>query len=187
MGEQPWFYRRDEDWVAIVERLKHTSCPHCHTVGMLIRHGVLTGFDDSNPPRQAIRARRIFCSNRRRRRGCGRTFSVRLADTIRRLSLTTRTLWAFLRRAVAGTLAAAVRDTDCPRSDRTLQRVWKRFDRGQSAIRTALLGRGPPPALPAEPFRRPAAAQVLAHLRATFPHDDCPIAAFQQAMRAFFI
>jgi hypothetical protein len=187
VGDQPWFYRREEDWVAIVERLKRTACPHCNTVGMLIRHGTLSGFDDRTPQRRAIRARRVFCSNRYRRRGCGRTFSVRLAHTIRRLSLSTRTLWAFLQRAVVGTIAAAIHGTDGQRSDRTFQRIWRRFDRGQSAIRTALLGRGPPPALPAEPCRRPAAAHVLAHLQATFPHDDCPVAAFQQAMRAFFI
>jgi hypothetical protein len=187
VGDRPWFYRREEDWLAIVERLKQTACPHCHTVGMLIRHGVLTGFDDRNPPRITIRARRIYCSNRHRRRGCGRTFSVRRADTIRRLSLSTRILWGFLQRAVAGTIAAAVRDTNSPRSDRTLQRLWRRFDRGQSAIRTALHSRGPPPSMPAEPARRPAAAHVLAHLRATFPPDYCPIAAFQQVMRASFI
>lgn len=187
MGDQPWFYRREEDWVALAERLKQTSCPHCQTVGALIRHGVLTGFDDHNPPRQAIRARRVFCSNRYRRRGCGRTVSVWIADTIRRLSLSARTLWAFLQRAVVGTIAAAARAVDSPRSDRTLQRIWTRFDRGQSAIRTALRGRGPPPEVTAEPLRRPAAAQVLAHLQATFPHDDCPVAAFQQAMRTFFV
>lgn len=187
MGDTPRFYRRDEDWGAIAERLKQTSCPHCHAVGMLIRHGVLTGFDDGTPQRRAVRARRVFCSNRHRRRGCGRTFSVRLADTIRRLSLSARTLWSFLQRAVAGTLADATRAADCPRSDRTFRRLWRRFDRGQSAIRTALSGRGPPPEVPAGPFRRPAAAHVLAHLRTTFPHDDCPVAAFQQAMQAPFL
>lgn len=187
MGGQPWFYHREEDWSAIVERLKHTSCPHCNTVGALIRHGTLSGFDDRTPPRITIRARRIYCSNRYRRRGCGRTFSVRLAHTIRRLSLSTRTLWGFLRRAVSAGIASAIRDTNCPRSDRTLQRIWRRFDRAQSAIRTALLTRGPPPQVPTDPARRPAAAHVLAHLRAAFPHDECPIAAFQRAMRAPFI
>jgi hypothetical protein len=187
VGDQPRFYRRAEDWVAFVEQLKQMSCPHCQTVGMLIRHGVLTGFDDRKPQRTVVRARRIFCSNRHRRRGCGRTFSVWIADTIRRLSLTARTLWNFLRHAVVGTLAEASRAVDGPLSHRTLQRIWRRFDRGQSAIRTALLGRGPPPELPAEPSRRPVAAQVLAHLQTTFPHDECPIAAFQLAARAFFI
>jgi hypothetical protein len=187
---QPWFYRCEEDWITIVERLKLTSCPHCKTVGMLIRHGVLTGFDDSNPQRKVIRARRIFCSNRHRRRGCGRTFSVWIANTIRRLSLTTRTLWTFLQHAVVGTIAAAISATNCPLSDRTFQRIWKRFDHSQSAIRTALtalLARGPPPELPAPSARRPAAAQTLAHLQVTFPHADCPIAAFQLATRSFFV
>lgn len=189
VGDQPEprFYRREEEWLAIAQRLKQTPCPHCNTVGMLIRHGTLSGFDDTNRQRQTLRARRIFCSNRHRRRGCGRTFSIWIADKIRRLSLTTRTLWTFLQRAVVGSIADAIHTTNCPCSDRTFQRIWKRFDRGQSAIRTALLNRGPPPELLAAPARRPAAAQVLAHLQATFPHDDCPIAAFQQATRSFFV
>jgi hypothetical protein len=183
-----WFYRSDEEWIAIAERIKQTPCPHCKTVGTLNRHGVLTGFDDSNPQRTTIRARRIFCSNRRRLRpGCGRTFSIWLADKIRRLSLTTRTLWTFLQHAVAGTITAAIQAVNCPRCHRTLQRIWKRFDRGQSAIRTALLGRGPPPKLPATHARRPTAAQVLAHLQTSFPLDDCPIAAFQLATKSFFV
>lgn len=77
------------------------------------------------------------------------------------------------------------------RSDRTMKRVWNRFQRAQSAIRTALLNRGPPPAWPADSpaasARRPAAAHVLAHLQSTFPQADCPIAAFQQATRSFFV
>ena len=190
VSDERWFCRNDAEWDAIVERLKLTPCPHCRTVGTLIRHGVLTGFDDSSP-RRTVRARRIFCSNRHRRCGCGRTISVWFADKIRRLSLTTRTLWTFLKRAVAGSIAAAINATDCPRSDRTFRRVWSRFQRGQSAIRTALLSRGPPPDWPADSpaasSRRPAAAQVLAHLQFTFAHADCPIAAFQQATRSFFV
>jgi hypothetical protein len=181
-----WFYRDDAEWAAIVERLKLTPCPHCRTVGTLIRHGVLTGFDDSSP-RRTVRARRIFCSNRHRRCGCGRTVSVWYADKIRRLSLTTRTVWAFLKHAIADSIAAAIRATNCVRSDRTLRRIWTRFQRVQSAIRTALLSCGPPPEFAAASTRRPAAAQVLAHLQSTFPQADCPVAAFQQATRSFFV
>ena len=186
MSDVRWFCRGEAEWTAIVERLKLTPCPHCRRVGTLIRHGTLTGFDDSNP-RRTVRARRIFCSNRHRRGGCGRTISVWLVDKIRRLSLTTRTVWAFLKRAVAGTIAAAIRDIKSSRSDRTFRRVWSRFQRNQSAIRTALLSRGPPPDGPAPSSRQPAAAQVLAHLLSAFPQADCPIAAFQQATRSFFV
>jgi len=187
VADQRWFYRTLDEWNAIAERLKQTPCPHCKSVGMLIQHGHLYGFDDSSPQRKTLRARRIFCSNRNRRRGCGRTFSVWIADKIRRLSLTTRILWTFLQRAVAGSIVAAIRATGSLRSDRTWQRIWKRFDRAQSAIRTALSGRGPPPELPIESTRRPATAQVLAHLQAAFPNADCPIAAFQFSMRSFFV
>lgn len=187
MGEERWFYRHEHEWVALVERLKLTPCPHCNTVGALIRHGSLTAFDDSSPRRKTVRARRLFCSNRHRRPGCGRTVSVWLADKIRRLSVTTRTLGAFLRRAVADGLAAAIRAAKCRRSDRTWQRIWTRFDRAQSTIRTALFHRGPPPEGVPEPARRPAAAHVLAHLHATFPDADCPFAAFQRATRTFVL
>jgi len=191
VGER-WFYQNDQEWIGIVERLKITHCPHCNAMGTLNRHGVLYGFDnsndDSNTQQRTLRARRIFCSNRDRlRRGCGRTFSVWLAHKIRRFSLTTRTLLTFLQHAVTGSISRAVQAVNYPRSERTFQRIWKRFDRAQSCIRTALLGRGPPPELPAASARRPVAAQVLDHLQASFPNTDCPITAFQLATRSFFI
>ncbi len=186
MGEERWFYRSDEEWSAIVERLKQTACPHCRVVGTLIRHGCLSGFDASSQ-RKTLRARRIFCSNRNVRTGCGRTFSVWLADKIRRLSLTTGALWRFLKRAVTGPILTAVRAVGCHLSDRTWLRVWKRFDQGQSKIRTALSARCPPPELPADPSHRPAAQVVLAHLQAAFPDADCPITTFQHTLRTFFV
>src|SRR5271155_462065 len=140
MGEQRRFCRDAEDWTALAEWLKQTPCPHCKAVGTLIRHGCLYGFDESSPQQKTLRARRVFCSNRNARRGCGRTFSVWCADKIRRLSLTTGCLWRFLQRAAAGSILAAIRAADCHLSDRTLQRVWKRFAQGQCKIRTALSG-----------------------------------------------
>ena len=187
MGEERWFCRNAEEFDALAERLKQTPCPHCKVVATLIRHGFLYGFDDSSPQRQTVRARRIFCSNRQARRGCGRTFSVWHADKIRRLSLTTGCLWRFLHRAAAASIRAAIRAVACHLSDRTWQRIWKRFDQGQSQIRTALSARCPPPELPTEPARRPAAAQVLVHLQAAFPDADCPITAFQHTLRTFFV
>jgi hypothetical protein len=186
MGEPRWFYRNDEEWSAIAQQLKQTPCPHCRVVGMLIRHGYLRGYDETSPRRKTVRARRIFCSNRNARRGCGRTFGVWLAHQIRRLSLTTRCLWQFLQRAVAGRISAAIRASHCHLSDRTLQRLFKRFDRSQCQIRTALLARCMPPRLPSEPVPRPA-AEVLAHLLAAFPNADCPIAAFQHSLQTFFV
>jgi hypothetical protein len=190
VGQERWFYRDAAQWLAIAERLKQTPCPHCKVVGTLIRHGFLRGYDDGSPRRKTLRARRIFCSNRQARRGCGRTFSIWLADKIRRLSLTAGCLWRFLGRAAAGSLAAAIRATDCHLSDRAWQRIWKRFDRSQSRIRTALSACCSPPELPRWPPPQPAhrpQAQVLAHLQAAFPDSPCPIAAFHLTMRTFFV
>jgi hypothetical protein len=184
VGDERWFYRSDEEWNAIAERLKLTPCPYCKVVGALIRHGFLYGFDDRNPQRKALRARRIFCSNRQARPGCGHTFSVWAADKIRRLGLTTGGLWHFLQRAVSDGVLTALRGIHCHLSDRTLLRTWKRFHHAQSTIRTALFGQCPPPALPTE---HRSAAQVLAHLQTAFPDAPCPIAAFQHSMRIFFV
>jgi hypothetical protein len=187
MNGEHWFYRTDTEWTAISERLKQTACPHCQAIGTLNRHGSLVGYDDQSPPRKTLRARRIFCSNRGRRPGCGRTFCIWKSSTIRRLSLTTRTLWAFLKQAVIHGIAATIRAMKCHRSPRTWHRVWKRIRLAQSRIRTALQGRGPPPDGSCEAFRRPIEAQVLAHLHATFPDADCPWAAYQQATRSFVL
>jgi hypothetical protein len=183
-SKERWFCRDAKEWDAMAERLKQTACPHCKVVGTLNRHGCLYGFDENHRKQKTVRARRVFCCNRNTRPGCGRTFSIWFADKIRQLSLTTGGLWRFLTGAVAGSVLAACRAANCHLSDRSLQRIWTRFDRGQSKIRTALFGRCPPPPLPAE--HRPA-AHVLAHLQAAFPDADCPIAAFQQTLHTFFI
>ncbi len=172
------FYRTAEEWTKWVERLKLMPCPHCRHVGRLIRHGCLVGYDESQRP--TLRARRVYCSNRHSQSGCGRTFSVWLADKIRRLSLSTRVVWRFLQQVIAGSIAAATRSMT-ERSDRTWQRLWKRFQLAQSNLRTVLLKRCPPPTMSSD---RPE-AQVLAHLKTAFPQADCPLATFQHAFHLF--
>jgi hypothetical protein len=184
MGEVRWFYRDEAEWIEIVQKLKLKPCPHCKVVGNLIRHGALQGFDESG--RIVLRAHRVYCSPRNRRRGCGRTVSVWLADTIKRLKVTTRRLWNFLQKAVTGTIEAAIRDLDSRLCDRTWQRIWARFKSAQSNVRTALANRYSLPECPVKPSRRPAAL-VLAHLQAVFSKADCPIAAFQLTIQTFFL
>ena len=85
MSVERWFYRNEEEWIAIAERIKLMACLHCKVVGMLIRHGGLQGVDESTG-QIVLSARRVFCSNRNARTGCGRTFSVWPTDRIRRLN-----------------------------------------------------------------------------------------------------
>ena len=129
LGEQRWFFRSPEEWLAIAQRLKQTPCPHCKVVGTLIRHGCLYGKPNT------VRARQVFCSNRNTRPGCGRTFSVWWADKIRRLSVNAGALWQFLQLAVAGAILAAGQAVNARLSERT----WRRFNRAQSTIRTATM------------------------------------------------
>jgi hypothetical protein len=84
-------------------------------------------------------------------------------------------LWSFLQRAVAGTIAAAIRATHCHLCPRTLQRIWQRFQLGQSHIRNALYSHGRPPDPPPE-HKRQTESQVLAHLQAAFPNHNGSIA-----------
>lgn len=173
-----------EEFEAILVKLKTTACPHCKGVGNLVRHGYLRGYDEKNPREKAVRAWRIFCSNRRRATGCGRTFSVWMADKVKRLLLTADALWAFLKQAVAtGNRLQAFRNLSSGLSDSAPYRIWKRFGEAQSAIRTAL-GRmcKPPEVASEEP-----AHHTLAHLEAAFPDQPCPIAAFQVRLQTFFI
>jgi hypothetical protein len=183
VSEGRWFYWGEQDFLAIYEKLKSTACPHCKLTGLLVLHGFLRGYDESSPREKTVRARRIFCSNRNNRQGCGRTFSVWLADKIRRLSLSAGCLWTFLQSVVADSIGAAIRRVDCHLSDRQMQRIWKRFNLGQSKIRTALWPQCEPPERPAQS----PAAEVLAHLQAAFPCSECPIAAFQHALRTFIV
>jgi hypothetical protein len=190
VADERWFFRSDEEWSAIVEQIKQTPCPHCKVVGSLNRHGFLHGLDEASSRRETVRARRLFCSNRNNRGGCGKTFSVWLVDKIRRLSLTSSALWRFLQCTVVNGILAASRAEDYRLTVRGLQRVWKRFGLAQSKIRTALCGRCQPPESLPEPPTNPArlpAAQVLAHLQAAFPDAHCPIAAFQYSTRAFLV
>jgi len=178
------FYRDEVEWTSIAEQLKQMPCPHCKAVGTLNRHGSISGCDETSTG--VLRARRVFCSNRNARPGCGRTFSIWLADKILRVKLTTRGLWQFLKKAVSDGITAAIDAASdaCRLSGRVLQRIWQRFDRRQSHIRTVLWAQRPPPDLPGD--SQSTQAEVLAHLQAAFPDADCPIAAYQQTNKTFF-
>lgn len=167
-------------------KLKMTPCPHCQKVGSLIRHGFLRGYDQEHQLHKTIRAARIFCSNRNRSTGCGRTFSVWMADKIRRLFLGADSLWAFLTQAAASNnKLAAFRKLNCGLSDSAPYRIWKRFCQAQTTIRTALTSLCPPPKTASD---NPAQLTV-AHLQKAFQeeHGLSPIAAFQATLQSFFM
>lgn len=165
--------------------LRITACPHCNTTGSLIRHGFLRGYNEENRPKKTIRAARVYCSNRNRAAGCGRTFSVWMAGQIRRLTLSAESLWTFLSNALStGNKRQTFAKLDCSLSDSAPYRIWKRFQNAQSAIRAALSGFCEPPESAADSPEE----ITLAHLQKAFPgHTLCPVAAFGATLQTFFL
>src|SRR5690606_41180404 len=79
----------------------------CRQSGTLIGHGFLRGYAERGSG-LVVRGRRIFCSNRGKRPGCGRTFSVKLGCVLSGFVVRTLTLWCFVQAVLGGlTLRAA--------------------------------------------------------------------------------
>lgn len=176
--------------VTVLEALKTRPCPNCKKIGFLNRHGFLRGYNSRDPCKKAIRANRVFCNNRHAANGCGKTFSIWLAETVQRLSLNAQDLWQFLSIAVhAPNKAKAFETLDTSLSPSTAYRIWNRFLRAQSSLRNALSQLCQPPKcdsqLPAE--------STIEHLKAAFPSQPAdkpvpnnPIACYQAKLQTSF-
>ena len=155
-------------------RVKLLACPHCRRVGTLNAHGFLMGYAEREQHR-IVRGRRFFCSNRHRRPGCGRTFSVLLCRLLRGFVVGTETLRRFVaavcRGASRGPAWAALGTMDVSRG----YRLWRRFCRAGPHLRTRLLRFAPPPpSTDSEPI-----SQLLSHMRSVLSGFDCIFAGFQ--------
>jgi hypothetical protein len=160
-------------------KAKLQICPHCRRSGTLNGHGFLRGYGEDGTP-QVLRGRRLFCSNRRRRPGCGRTFAVLHATVIARFMVTTATLLAF----VDAVLAGAPRAAAWPRVTtafclRTGYRLWRRLAQGQAPLRASLSLRCAPPDCTS---RHPLGA-LRAHLASALPDSPDVFAGFQRALQ----
>lgn len=177
--------QRDQ-WIA---SLKCSPCPHCKQSGALNRHGFLRGYDEEHFKQKAIRALRVFCSNRGNSAGCGRTFSVWGTDKVQRLFLDAESLFQFLDQAATdGNRAQAFRNRPRAMSDSAPYRIWKRFLHAQAAIRTALTDICPPPKHPSEESYLSVAQGTIAHLKEAFRDSTLnPIATYQAQTQSFFI
>lgn len=142
---------------------------------MVVGHGLLRGYAEHGSER-VVRGRRLLCSRRFRRSGCGRTFAVLLATVLAGFTVRTGTISRFLEAVVGGLCRkAAWEQASSGLTLRTGYRLWARLLAMQSHIRTALCSLAPPPVL-ADP--RPV-AQLLAHLRQVLGTTACLCASFQ--------
>ena len=156
--------------------LKQSPCPHCGCLGSLNRHSRSVGNDPVQASGQSFRGQRVFCSNRGRRVGCGRTFSLVLADVLPRHTMTASLLWRWLVEVLAGlSFKAAVEKLRLPFALETVYRLRRGLRRGLALVRTQLCReQSPPVSTHTDPL-----LQTVEHLRAVFSGSGCPPADFQ--------
>jgi hypothetical protein len=127
--------------------LKQSPCPHCGCRGSLNRHSRALGNDPLTTNGQLLRGRRVFCSNRGRRGGCGRTFSIVLADVLPRHTLTASLVWQWLVKLLAGlSVKAAAEKLRLPFALETVYRLRRSLRQGLDKVRTRLCREQSPPA-----------------------------------------
>jgi hypothetical protein len=156
--------------------LKQQRCPHCGCVETLNRHSQLHGNDPARVDARAVRGQRVFCSNRGRRGGCGRTFSIFLAEVLPRHTFRASFLWHWLIQWLAGaSLKAAVEKLRLPFALESVYRLRRQLRRGLDRLRSLLCREQQPP----ESSQSDPVLQTTEHLRAVFSGADCPPAQFQ--------
>jgi hypothetical protein len=110
-------------------------------VETLNRHSRSVGNDPLRASGQSFRGQRVFCSNRGRRGGCGRTFSLVLADILPRHTMTASLLWRWLVEVMAGlSFKAAAEKLRLPFALETVYRLRRGLRQCLASVRTRLSG-----------------------------------------------
>jgi hypothetical protein len=183
MGHQ--IYIRQKDFDSVKYNIKILKCPYCGEYGMLILHGYIYGQNEKR--NTVIKGRRVFCSNRNRRKGCGRTIAYRLANFIHQSFLCAKTAWKFLSEILKGSSienAYNSLDTSFTISISTLYFFWKKFRHKTDAIRTTLSNHFK--LCPSDancPYR-----ETIFHLKEIFKNiNSNPIESYQRQFQRCFV
>lgn len=133
---------------------------------------------------QAQRGQRVFCSNRGQRGGCGRTFSVFLAEVLPRHSVTASWLWRLLQRLLqGGSTKAAVEALALPFSLEALYHLLQRLHGRLLELRCVLCRHAPAP----DSSQSDPRLQTVEHLQRVFPQAACALSAFQLRFQEPFL
>lgn len=127
----------------------------------MIGHGLLRGYAERSSE-VVVRGRRVFCSNRGRQPGCGRTFSILLSTVLVGFVVRTLTLLRFASAALRGLTrrSAWLGAAGGALSLSSGYRLWRRLTGAQSWLRARLCLLSTPPDCGArEPL-----AQLFAHV-----------------------
>jgi hypothetical protein len=113
--------------------------------GMLICHDFIYGYNEyRNKP--VLKAKRIFCSNRNNRKGCGRTITYLIIDFIKKTFISTTIAWKFLLLILSKKSIEKAYDSldpECTLSLSTFLRFFKKFKLQTHRIRTNLANNYP--------------------------------------------
>ena len=183
-GYPPLFVSSIEELDASLLNAKLLLCPHCKRSGTFIGHGFLRGYAEHGSER-VIRGRRLFCSDRFLRQGCGRTVAILLDCVMPRFNVRAATLFAFAKAVVEGTsrraawLGAAVSAASLSSG----YRLWGRLLGAQCYLRTKLTSLGSPPASAmTEPL-----AQLLEHFASALAICNGPFEQFQSQLQCVLL
>lgn len=148
------------------------------------RHSLLCGNDPDLPSAESVRGQRVFCSNRGQRGGCGRTFSLMLADVLPRHTFTASRVWPWLVELLAGlSVKAAAERQRLPFALESVYRLRRKLRERLDALRSRLCREQPPPASQqVDPL-----LHAVEHLRSVFAGEACPPAAFQLRFQESFV
>lgn len=170
-----WFWETEELNESGCADFKAEACPHCGRHGTLNRHGWLFGSEATGDGKQARRGRRLYCSRRGQRPGCGRTVSLMSAQVLRRMRTRTGPLWQYLRRVLLGeSVARAWVGLERVFSLESAYRYRRQLGYGQCRLREILCRERAPPCAAAGSM-----AAMLAHLEAVVGPADDLIGRFQ--------
>ncbi len=173
-------YSSQGEFKTFHSNLKHLLCPHCQKRGYLILHGFLYGYGDTD---WVKRGRRIFCSNKNQRTGCGRTFSLLKTRFIKHFMVSARILSAFLDNLCQGLCPAKAGIIPDPQMSKTsIYRIFHRFRHSQTRIRTLLKQVKDPPDLPGT---KDPVVQTINHLKSIF--KGCRVSKFQRFFQVSFL
>jgi hypothetical protein len=156
--------------------LKGQRCNRCGCAESLNRHSILYGNDPADCAQQVVRGQRVWCSDRGQRGGCGKTFSIFLADILPRHTVSATLLWNLLGQWLTGaSLKAAAESLRLPFALETLYQLVQRLRQRLDVLRPLLCQKRKPPASEdADPL-----GQTVRHLQSLFSSAACPLQEFQ--------
>jgi len=107
------------------------ACPHCQQQGHLLSHGFVYQSPSSTGNKKP-RGKRLFCSNRHQRSGCGKTTQLYLDSEIPHLQYDTSHLFVFITSLISMLSIQQAYETATHTSDprnayRWLKKMWSRL------------------------------------------------------------